>query len=371
MDRNRTIAAAACALLALVSPLSCKSVTERGVIRIGVINSLTGEFAAFGEQVRDGLDLAVEQLNAKGGIRGSKIELVVEDDGSNQERAQAAFEKLATQAKVVAIVGPISSGATRATAPLAQRYRIPQISPIAHASDLLNAGNTFLIFPTTEAVSRQAANVALDRFKAKRVAVLNPETAFGRSSTQALLEAFRGRAEVIANETFKEGQREYSAQVEAIVAANPDVVIYPSYYEGESIQITRQFQAATAARDRIIIIVIGSACQELLRDPVVASIPAGQLFFVNETFGPQFASGFTNRFKATPTTYAAAAYSAVSLVQKAIEKGGAQPGKIEQELRSATFDTAFGKVQFERSGANVGASVGLFTVRDGQLQAVR
>lgn len=389
MKTQRTMILAAGALLVLggvlayAAPAAMESASQKGAIRIGVINSLTGRFAAFGVPVRDGLALAVQEINAKG---GRKIELVAEDDGSDPERAKQAFEKLA-EAKVAAVIGPISSSATLATAPLAQRYRIPQISPIAHSSALRKAGDfTFLIFPTSEAAARETAKVALGRFKAKRVAILNPDTSFGKESTQALVGAFRGKAEVVANETFAEGQKDFSAQVRSIVAAKPNVFIYPSYYEQESVEITRQFHAQSAAArpklaadrlaaddDIIIIIITGAACEALLQDKLLED-PAlqKQLFFVNESFDTRFAGTFAKRFNSPASPYAAAAQSALAAVKNAIDKGGSvEPAVIDRTLHSSKVATAFGTVSFDQEGANVGSSFGLFQVRGQQLQPVR
>src|SRR5262245_55009449 len=80
-----------------------------GAVRIGVINSLTGPYTAYSEPVRDGLQLALDEINAKGGIRGRKIELVVEDDGGSADAAVKAFEKLVNEAKVSLVIGPITA----------------------------------------------------------------------------------------------------------------------------------------------------------------------------------------------------------------------------------------------------------------------
>lgn len=118
-------------------------------IRIGAIDPLTGPFAAYGEPVRDGMLLAVDEINAKGGINGRKIELLLEDDGGDPKVSVNAFTKLATVSKVPVIIGPLSSGASMATAPLANRYRVVQISTLAGTIDLTKAGDyAFRIYPS-------------------------------------------------------------------------------------------------------------------------------------------------------------------------------------------------------------------------------
>src|SRR5882724_6264232 len=114
--------------------------TESGSLRIGAIDPLTGPFAAYGEPVRDGMLMAVDEVNAIGGIGGRKLELILEDDGGDPKLAVNAFTKLATISKVPVTIGPLSSGASMATAPLADRYRVVQLSTLAGTIDLTHAG---------------------------------------------------------------------------------------------------------------------------------------------------------------------------------------------------------------------------------------
>ena len=141
-------------------------------IRIGAIDPLTGPFAAYGEPVRDGMLLAVDEINAKGGIGGRKIELLLEDDGGDPKNSVSAFTKLATVSKVPVVIGPLSSGASMATAPLAERYKVVQLSTLAGTIDLSKAGDyVFRIYPSSEIGSRYIAKIAIEKFKAKKAAL--------------------------------------------------------------------------------------------------------------------------------------------------------------------------------------------------------
>lgn len=152
-------------------------------IRIGAIDPQTGPFAAYGEPVKEGMLLAVDEINAKGGINGRKIELLLEDDAGDPKNAVNAFTKLATVSKVPIIIGPLSSGASMATAPLANQYKVVELATLAGTINLTNAGDyVFRIYPSSEIGSRYIAKMAVEKFKAKKAAILYPTNPFGVAS---------------------------------------------------------------------------------------------------------------------------------------------------------------------------------------------
>jgi branched-chain amino acid transport system substrate-binding protein len=345
-----------------------KSPGQAPTIKIGVINSVTGKFAPFAESVNQGIQLAISELNERPGIGGRRIELVTEDDQSDAQAAVRAFEKLAKVDKVAGIIGPISSVATRATAPLAEKFGIAQITPTAHDSDLIGIGkNTFVVFPTTEMVGRQAARLAAGRFLAKKVAVINPANSWGEASTKAIAETLSGlQVQLIATEPFKEGTTDFTDQFRRIRAEAPNVLIYPGYYDKESVAITR----AAAAEDDIIIIIVGMACAELLRSPEFTDGRLrGRAFVLSETGGQDipgdslnanFRRSFTSRFGRVPNPNAAAALASVTTLANALRSTEGDATKVASTLRVQRLETVFGTVTFNDRGANTGANIDLF-----------
>ena len=134
---------------------SRKTQTVGQPLVVGVINPTTGPFAAYGVPVRDGILLAVDEINAAGGVDGRKLEVVMEDDGGDPKNSVNAFTKLATVSKVPVVIGPLSSGCSMATAPLAEQYKVVQISTLAGAIDLTKDRRfVFRIYPSSEVGSR-------------------------------------------------------------------------------------------------------------------------------------------------------------------------------------------------------------------------
>ena len=342
--------------------------TESKELAIGAIDPLTGPFAAYGAPVRDGMLLAVDEINAKGGISGRKIKLLLEDDGGDPKVSVNAFTKLATVSKVPVIIGPLSSGSSMATAPLADRYRVVQLSTLAGTIDLTNAGDyVFRIYPSSEIGSRYIAKVAIDRFKAKRVAVLYPNNPFGVTSNKFVTEVMKqSGVEVVAVETFKDGDRDFRSQLSKIKQAKPDVILCSAYYE-EGAQILVQ-----ATQLGLTVPVLG---EDGWFGPIaaIAGNALRNLYFANVAFGPefkenqpmqQFIAVFSERFKKIPNSYSAAGYAAVYVLKHAIEARGYDGTKIKEVLYQTELQTAFGTIKFDDNGDNVGSTYALFQLNE-------
>jgi branched-chain amino acid transport system substrate-binding protein len=331
---------------------------------VGVINPTTGPFAAYGGPVRDGILLAVDEFNAAEGIGGRKIALVMEDDGGNPKNSVNAFTKLATVSKVPVVIGPLSSGASMATAPLAEQYKTVQVSTLAGTIDLTKAGDfVFRIYPSSEVGSRFIAKQAVERFKAKRIAIFYPNNAFGVASRKFTTEVVKNSgAEVVAEETFTDGDRDFRTQLIKISQARPDVILCSAYYE-EGAQILVQ-----AKELGINVPVLG---EDGWFGPIAAiardALP--NLYFANIAFGPEytdnavmqrFIAAFEKRYGRKPNSGAATGYAAIQVVCHAITTGGADAVNIKEALYKTDIPTVMGQVRYDANGDNVGATYGLF-----------
>ena len=337
---------------------------EQKTINVGAIDPLTGPFAAYGEPVRDGMLLAVDEINEAGGVKGRKMTLHLEDDAGDPKSAVNAFTKLATVSKVPVVIGPLSSGCSMATAPLAERYKVVQISTLAGTIDLTNAGDyVFRIYPSAEVASRFIANVAVDRFKAKRAAVLYPNNPYGVAAKRFINEVLEGAGvDVVALETFNDGDRNFRTQLTKIKQANPDVVICSAYYEEGAQILVQAYQLG------LQVPVLGD---DGWFGPIadIAGEALKNLYFANVAFGPEYADNepmrrfieaYKKRYNKPPNSYAAAGHAAVYLVKDAIEKAGDEPAQIKDVLYGVDLQTAFGTIRYDKNGDNVGARYALF-----------
>ena len=339
------------------------------MIQIGAIDPLTGPFASYGEPVRDGMLLAVEQVNAKGGVAGKRVELQIEDDGGDPKAAVNAFTKLATVNRVPAVIGPLSSAASMATAPLANRYQVVQLSTLAGTIDLSKAGPyVFRIYPSSEVASRYIAKVAIDRFRAKRVAIFYPNDPFGVASKGFVSDVMQqAGVDIVAIETFNDGDRDFRTQLTKILHSNPDVLLCSAYYQ-EGAQILVQ-----AKQLGLTIPVLG---EDGWFGPIagIAGDAIKNLYFANVVFGPeykdnntmqQFIADYQQRYHKPANSYAAAGFAGVSVIKHAIETGGYDSTKIRDALRHTDMLTAFGRVKYgPDNGDNLGAVYGLFQLND-------
>jgi branched-chain amino acid transport system substrate-binding protein len=351
---------------------------DPGPIRIGVINSLTGPYTAYADPVRDGLLLAQEQINAKGGIRGRKVELVVEDDYGDAQRAAAAFEKLAA-AKVPVVIGPITAAGSKAVAPLANRSRIVMLSPIAHSPELTRAGRyVFLVVPTTDVQAREKSRLVIGKFQPKRVAMLNDANPLANVAVEVWKKRLSAAgAEVVAEESFKEGDKDFKDRLTKIRDAKPDIVVYPAYYDEETVAIVKQ---ARELGIRAPLVGSGSACLAALDK--IGPLVLPELYFVDEAFGPAisrdvapmqtFMTDYSQKFNRKAGLESAAAHAALNMVKTAMETGGFTAAATQRGLRGKAFQTALGQVKYGETGANVSARFALFNMTgQGELAVVR
>lgn len=338
--------------------------TEGKPFVVGVINPTTGPFAAYGTPVRDGILLAVDEVNAAGGVSGRKLEVAMEDDGGDPKNSVNAFTKLATVSKVPVVIGPLSSGCSMATAPLAEQYKVVQISTLAGTIDLTKAGDfVFRIYPSSEVGSRYITKQAIERFKAKRIAVFYPNNAVGVTSRKFIAEIVKAAgAEIVADEAFKDGDREFRTQLTKISQAKPDVILCSAYYE-EGAQIL--VQAKELGLNAPILGEDGwfGPIAAIARD----ALP--NLYFANVAFGPEytdnaemqrFIAAFEKRFGRKPNSAAATGYAAVQVVRSVVTNGGTDAVKIKDALYKTDMPTVFGRVRYDGNGDNVGAIYNLF-----------
>jgi branched-chain amino acid transport system substrate-binding protein len=328
------------------------------------ITPLTGPFAAYGEPVQEGVLLAVDEINSEGGIKGHQIKLLSEDDSGDPKNAVNAFTKLATISKVPAIVGPLNSGCSMASAPLADRYKVVQLSTLAGTIDLTNAGDyVFRIYPSSEIGSRYIANVAVNKFNAKRAALFFANDAFGVTSRKFILQVLTEKGvEIVADETFNEGDRDFRTQLTKIIQAKPDVLMCSAYYE-DGAQILVQ-----AKQLGLNIPILG---EDGWFGPIAGIVGDAlkNLYFANIAFGSEFTdnkpmqdfiTAFRKRYNKPPNSYSAAGYAAVFVIKRSVEAGGYNSSGIKDSMYKTDMMTAFGRVKFDKYGDNVGAVYELF-----------
>jgi branched-chain amino acid transport system substrate-binding protein len=295
-------------------------------VAIGAIFPLSGQVAFYGTQARDGILLAVDDINAAGGLLGKKLILIAEDDEGDPEKSVDAFTKLTSEDKVTCILGSSTSEATQAMTALAQQSKVILISPSATNMAVTRAGDyifrTCFIDPFQGIVG---ADFAFDTLGARRAAILYDA---GADYNTGLAESFRGQfkamgGQIMADEAYQSGDVDFNAQVTRIKAANPEVVYLPNYYNDVALQVKQlRAQGITCA------LVGGDGWDGLIymdnaRDEVLNSFwSAGFAPDTTDPRGQAFVKAFTGKFNRQVSQFAALGYDAMMIVADGIKAAG-------------------------------------------------
>src|SRR4051794_15838103 len=213
----------ATAAVAAVVPLASAQET----VRIGVVQPTTGPVAYDGNIYVNTVKMLVDDMNAKGGVLGKKIELVVEDGACNPAQSVNAAEKLVVRDKVVALLGAFCSTSTAAMMEVSKKYKIPHITGISTAAQLTEQGNPYFFraVATTPMLGNAFGGELPSLVKGKRFAFLTLNDDWGRSmvaSYPATLQKAGG--EVVAQEFFQQSDLQFLSQITKIKASNPDAI---------------------------------------------------------------------------------------------------------------------------------------------------
>jgi branched-chain amino acid transport system substrate-binding protein len=312
-------------------------------IKIGEYASLTGKEASFGQSSHKGIVMAVEEINAAGGVLGRSLQLLSEDNQTKPGESATVAKKLIARDKVVALLGEVSSGRSLEAGPIAQAYKIPMIAPASTNPKVTQTGSyIFRVCFIDPFQGTVMAKFAREDLKATRVAILSSvSNAYSVGLAKYFRETFTaGGGEVVAEKNFSEGDKDFRAQLTAVKAAGAEAVFVPSYYT-EAALIVRQ------ARD------LGLAVPFFGGDgweaPQLLEIGGEALdgCYYSTHFSPQnqapVVQAFVKKFQArwdgqVPDAFAALGYDAAQVLADAIGRAGTTDGPALRAALAATKD---------------------------------
>ena len=203
-------------------------------IVVGEFASLTGKEADFGNSSHEGTLLAVEEINAAGGVLGKKIELKTEDDQGKAGEPANVVNKLLSKDNAVAILGEVASSRSMEAAPICQQNKIPMISPSSTNPDVTKKGGDYIfrVCFTDLLQGRILSNFASKTLNAKKVAVLTDvKSDYSKGLAKYFKEAFTAAGGQIVSELdYNGGDKDFKGQLTAVKSASPDAVFVPGYY---------------------------------------------------------------------------------------------------------------------------------------------
>ena len=379
---TKFIAASAAAVMALslagcsggsMDDSSSSSAKASGdTITIGTVTTNSGTAAAYGEAEVKGFELAVSEINAKGGINGKKVKLESMDDKGDATEASNAYNKLAGDNNVLAVAGPTISATTAAVAPLADQSKLVTIAPAA-TSDSIETGN--YLFRTCFKDSYQgevAARFAAENLRVKKVAVLYGT---GDPYSSGVGEAFAKAAEKLGLEVVdKESSSsaddtEYSAQLQKIQASGAELLYAPYYYSVAGPYIIPQARS------------VGFEGYVMGPDGYDGLKLTGDKSQYNKTYYTthysaddntnskvqDFIKSYKSKNNAEPNTFAALGYDTIYMIKQAIEKAGKNATRedVRNAVAGMTFDGVTGKFTMDKSGSPT-KSVIVLEMKDGK-----
>jgi branched-chain amino acid transport system substrate-binding protein len=206
---------------------------DSGEILVGEVGSMTGSEATFGTSTHQGIELAINEANSAGGVKGKKLRVISVDDQGKPEEAATAVTKLINQDKVAAILGEVASSRSLAMAPIAQSNKIPMITPSSTNPKVTEQGDyIFRVCFIDPFQGSVMAKFAVEDLKTKNVAIMRDvksDYSLGLADFfKATLEKMGGK--VIAEQSYSSGDLDFKAQLTAIRGKKPDAIFVPGYY---------------------------------------------------------------------------------------------------------------------------------------------
>jgi branched-chain amino acid transport system substrate-binding protein len=381
---NAAKAFVAGALVALVGA-AAPAAGVQAPIRIGALLSLTGAYAALGQNQLRGYQLCVKHTNERGGVLGRRLEVLVEDDRSEAAAAVRIYEKLIAQDRVDLVLGPYGSPISEAVAGVSEKYRMPMVAPVAATTSIYRKGRRFIfgMLPPAEGYLEGLIDLAA-RKDLKTVAVIHVDELFARTSAQGTIElAQRKGLRLAVADTYPLGHTDFSALMSKIRAANPDVLAAATRFD-DAVAIVRQLKASNLS-PRMYGLTVGvdtvKFYEVLGRDaefvygvtpwaPELVEVRAGGLIPIARQYpgAREFLESHRKEFPGADLSYhTAAGYGGCQILVEAIRRAGSLDGEsLRDAILKMNHNTVFGRFRVDRDGFQVAHQMVMFQWQDGR-----
>jgi len=348
------------------------------VIKIGHVGPLTGGIAHLGKDNENGARLAVDEINAAGGLKVGdktyKLELVAEDDKADPKEGTLAAQKI-VDSGAVAIVGHLNSGTTIPASKIYADANVTQISPSATNPKYTEQGfkTAFRVVANDNQQGAVLANYAADQLKAKTIAIIDDRTAYGQGLADVVEKVAKEKGiKVVAREFTNDKATDFNAILTKIRGAKPDVVMYggmdatagPMAKQMKQLGIKSMFLAGDGVCSPEFIKLAGDAAGILhcsMAGEAVEKMPKGA----------DFVAKYKAKFNQDVQIYSPYAYDAVYVIADAIKRGGkADRAAITAAMPATNYEGVTGTVSFDEKGDIKGGAISMFKIVDGKMEYV-
>ena len=347
--------------------------------RIGIIVPLTGSQAAFGEALKNGYFIALDEINAKGGVLGKRLELDFYDDQSKPDQAVQGVSKLVDQDGMRVLIGSFSSESTKAMIPAVIQHQVPLIIPAANADNVMDSKSPWIFRICAGAADYANTTVAFLKSNGapKTMAIVYENTNFGQAGMKAMTTAASTSGiRLVAVESYEAKSPDYKAVLQRVKAANPEVIYFCSYLldastlmrQAQEIDLNPRFYTSAGT---------GFATVEF-PTPKGAGKNAEYTFSVSQWLptvpwegSKEFDAEYFKRYNSHPTHHGMFAYAALQVAAQAINNArSGDSDRVRDAISNLNLKmTPFGPIKFEIGGQNHHPVV-VTQVQNGQYRIV-
>ena len=362
-------------------------------IVLGAAVSLTGKYTTAGNHTRKGYDLAVKVINERGGVRvgerSYRLEVLYYDDESTPARGAQLAERLIRQDGVKYMLGPYSSGLTKAIAPVTERYGVPMVEGNGASRELFNKGYRYLfaVLSTSEQYLQEAINLAAERARAEgrdpaslTIAVATENDPFSQDIRAGVIDdAARNGMQVVIDDKLPRDLNDMTATLLKVKALRPDLLLVSGHTKGAAL-LVRQAAELKASAPMVAISHCESAeVTDVERFGTAAEgiLCTGQwaptLTYRDDLFGSaaDYAALFEQEYGYVPPYQAAESTAAVMVWADALQRAGSFDTEAVREALAATdMRTFYGNIRFDATGKNIAKPMVLSQIQDGEYRVV-
>jgi branched-chain amino acid transport system substrate-binding protein len=339
-------------------------------VKIGLIQPLTGSVAYNGTTDVNGSKLALDEINAKGGVLGKKLELVIEDGECKPANSVNAAEKLIQRDKVVALSGAFCSSATLAVMPVAANYKIPLITGVSSSAELTEKGNRWFFRATeTDALlAKSFAKILFDQLKLRKVAYIGVNDDWGRGGVAEFEKQMTALgATTVMKEYFEHGTSDFYTILTKLRSSGADGAFVAAETQDGSIFVKQKAELGLPIK----VFGVGSwATADFMKltgaasEGIYAAVPYAST--MNTPKNKAFVDAYQARYKEAPGKYSAAGYNAINILAEAINRAGSTDAeKIREALTKTNYEGPNGKFVFDEKGQASGFNVVLVQLQKG------
>jgi branched-chain amino acid transport system substrate-binding protein len=357
-------------IIAIIT-VSCNE--ELKVYRIGAVVPLSGSLEAYGRNMKNGITLALDQVNAAGGIKGKKLDVLFEDDASSEKMAVTRTEELIKTAQVPVIIGGATSNITLAMAQVCENKKVVLLSPAASSPKLSGIGQyIFRNYPSDTKEGKVMAEYVVRRMKVRTIAIVYIENDYGQGLENIFKETFTGLGGAVSIEKpFPPNATNFAAIVKELKSTPTDGIYIIGYYT----EIAAFLQEIQKQKVISKIISVEGVAQPMILE--IAPEAAEGLIYPQPPYNPdgddpaiqKFVAAYRAKFPTKPDLDAAFSYDALKVVAKAIENCANYPQDLRARIADTNYRGITGDIGFDAKG-DVDITPRIFQIKNGKFEPV-